>query len=57
METTKVVPANLASSLRSTIPRAIAKQLGLKAGSTLEWHMEVRDGEIVVYVKPTHSTA
>ena len=52
METTKVVPANMATSLRSTIPRAIAKQFGLKAGSVLEWHMTVKDNELVVYVRP-----
>ena len=50
--TTKLVPANTASSLRSTIPRAIVKRLDLKAGSKLEWHVVDKDNETVVYVKP-----
>lgn len=51
METTKVVPANMATSLRSTIPRSIVKQLGLAAKDHLRWDLDKVDGEWVVVVR------
>lgn len=43
MDTTKLVPANLSTSLRTTVPRSIVKQLGLEVGGSLDWEMD-KDG-------------
>lgn len=36
---TKVIRAGSANSLRTTVPRDIAKRLGLEAGSALSWNV------------------
>ena len=38
-------------SLRATVPEGIAVFLGLNAGDTLEWQMEITQGERVATVK------
>jgi hypothetical protein len=38
-------------SLRATIPEGIAVFLGLAAGATLEWTMEIIQGERIATVK------
>jgi hypothetical protein len=38
-------------SLRATIPEGIAVFLGLEAGDTLEWTMEIIQGERIATVK------
>jgi hypothetical protein len=38
-------------SLRATIPEGIAVFLGLTAGNTLEWKMEIIQGERIAAVK------
>jgi bifunctional DNA-binding transcriptional regulator/antitoxin component of YhaV-PrlF toxin-antitoxin module len=50
---TKVTRANAkVSSLRSTIPSGICRQFKLNEGDKLSWTMEVRDGELIIVVKP-----
>jgi antitoxin component of MazEF toxin-antitoxin module len=40
------------ASLRSTVPMSVVKQFGLKAGDKLDWHLEVKNNEIIIVVKP-----
>jgi bifunctional DNA-binding transcriptional regulator/antitoxin component of YhaV-PrlF toxin-antitoxin module len=40
------------ASLRSTVPMGIVKQFGLKAGDKLDWHLDVKNNEIIIVVKP-----
>lgn len=51
--TTKLTPANSTRTLRTTVPIALVRMLGLKEGSLLEWDMEIKDGKMVVLVRPT----
>ena len=39
-------------SLRATVPKGIVNFLKLNIGETLEWEMEIKDGERVAVVKP-----
>jgi hypothetical protein len=39
-------------SLRATVPKGIVSFLKLKTGETIEWEMEIKDGERVALVKP-----
>jgi antitoxin component of MazEF toxin-antitoxin module len=39
-------------SLRTTVPRSIVQQLNLTSGDSLDWQLEVRNGELVVAVRP-----
>ncbi len=39
-------------SLRATVPKGIVSFLKLKIGETLEWEMEIKDGERVAMVRP-----
>jgi hypothetical protein len=39
-------------SLRATVPSGIVSFLKLKIGETLEWEMEMKNGERVAIVKP-----
>lgn len=51
-EYSKLAPANLATSLRTTIPMSLVRHYGLKAGDRIQWDMETRDGQIVVVIRP-----
>jgi bifunctional DNA-binding transcriptional regulator/antitoxin component of YhaV-PrlF toxin-antitoxin module len=42
-------------SLRTTVPRSIVEQFELKSGDSLEWKMEVKDGELIIIVRPVKS--
>lgn len=50
--TTKLTPANSTHTLRTTVPIALVRMLSLKEGSLLEWDMEIKDGKMVVFVRP-----
>ena len=39
-------------SLRATVPKGIVNFLKLKIGETIEWEMEIKNGERVTIVKP-----
>lgn len=43
-------------SLRTTVPKAIVRQFGLKTGDKLAWRFEIIDGKICVVVEPIKST-
>ena len=50
-EVTKLQSANIAKSLRATIPMSIVKQLNLNEGDYLEWDMDKVNGRWIVVVK------
>ncbi|UCE36088.1 MAG: AbrB family transcriptional regulator [Thermoplasmata archaeon] len=55
-EGTKTVLALASSkspSLRSTIPRWIVEQFGLKAGDSLYWKLEAVGGSLKLVVEPS----
>jgi antitoxin component of MazEF toxin-antitoxin module len=53
VEVTKLTPATTKKeSLRTTVPRSIVKQFDLTSGDSLEWKMEVREGELIIVVYP-----
>jgi antitoxin component of MazEF toxin-antitoxin module len=39
-------------SLRTTVPRSIVQQFDLTSGDSLDWQLEVRDGELIIVVRP-----
>ncbi len=52
-EVTVLASANTGSkSLRSTVPRGVARQLNLKEGQRIRWRLEVVRGKIAVVVEP-----
>lgn len=51
VETTKLVYANATKSLRTTVPRGIAKQFELEAGSMISWKIVPKDGILVIEVR------
>jgi antitoxin component of MazEF toxin-antitoxin module len=55
--TTKLTPAvSKKESLRTTVPRSIVQQLNLTSGDSLDWQLEVRDGELIIVVRPYKSS-
>jgi hypothetical protein len=50
--TTLTVATTGKESLRTTVPMSIVKQFKLKAGDKLDWIFEVKNGELVLAVKP-----
>ena len=55
---TKLTPAtSKKESLRTTVPRSIVQQFDLTSGDSLDWKLEVRNGELIIVVSPVrHST-
>jgi bifunctional DNA-binding transcriptional regulator/antitoxin component of YhaV-PrlF toxin-antitoxin module len=52
-ETTKLTLAKTEStSLRTTVPMSIVRQFNLKTGDRLGWKIDIKNGELVVIVKP-----
>ena len=52
-ETTIITKAATTSeSLRTTIPMGIVRQFNLQTGDKIAWKMEVREGKLVIVVKP-----
>ncbi len=49
-ETKVTVARPNTNSLRTTIPEGVAKVIGLKAGDTLKWKIEVKEGRMIVLV-------
>lgn len=52
VKTTLTLATTGKESLRTTVPMSIIKQFKLKAGDKLDWNFEVKEGEIVLVVKP-----
>jgi bifunctional DNA-binding transcriptional regulator/antitoxin component of YhaV-PrlF toxin-antitoxin module len=52
-ETTKLTLAKTAStSLRTTVPMSIVRQFTLKTGDKLSWKIDIKNGELVIVVRP-----
>ena len=51
-ERTRLVSANATKSLRTTVPKGIARQFNLDAGSELVWQIVSKGGELVIEVRP-----
>lgn len=52
-QTTKLTPAtSKKESLRTTVPRSIVQQFDLTSGESLDWQLEVRNGELIIVVRP-----
>ncbi len=49
-KTVLVKAQSKSTSLRTTVPMSVVKQLGLKEGSHLVWKMEARRSRLVVCV-------
>jgi hypothetical protein len=39
-------------SLRTTMPMSMVKHFKLKAGDKLDWDFDIKDGKMVILVKP-----
>jgi antitoxin component of MazEF toxin-antitoxin module len=53
---TKLTPAtSKKESLRTTVPRSIVQQFDLTSGDSLEWKLEVREGELIIVVNPVRT--
>ena len=50
-ETTKLQAANVAKSLRATVPMSIVKQLELNEGDYLEWDMDKQNNTWIVIIR------
>ena len=46
VEYTKVVVVNGTESLRTTIPKGVTRQLGIRSDMALEWQITVKDSKI-----------
>jgi len=52
-EITKLTPAtSKKESLRTTVPRSIVKRFGLTSEDSLDWNLEVSEGELIIVVRP-----
>lgn len=52
-EITTLTPAKTKSnSLRTTVPMSIVRQFNLKPKDKLNWKFEVKDGDMIVVVRP-----
>lgn len=52
-ETTTVsIAATKSASLRTTIPMSVVKQFNLESGDKLDWIFDVKDGNMVIILRP-----
>jgi bifunctional DNA-binding transcriptional regulator/antitoxin component of YhaV-PrlF toxin-antitoxin module len=57
-EITKLTLAKTKSeSLRTTVPMSIVRQFTLKAGDRIGWKIDIKNGELVVVVRPIKSSS
>ena len=50
--TTLTKAASNTASLRTTVPASMVKQFNLRNGSKLDWSIDIKDGKMVVLVRP-----
>ena len=50
--TTLTKAASKTTSLRTTVPASIARQFNMKDGDKLEWMLDIKDGEMIIVVRP-----
>jgi hypothetical protein len=51
-QTTLTVATTGKESLRTTVLISIVKQFGLKAGGKLDWALDIKNGEMIIVVRP-----
>jgi len=52
--TTLTKAATNTTSLRTTVPASIVKQFNLSDGDKLDWSLDIKDGKMVVLVRPAN---
>lgn len=50
--TTLTLAAPKKASLRTTVPMAVVNQFKLADGDKLDWTFDVKDGEMIIIVRP-----
>jgi len=50
--TTLTKATSRGNSLRTTVPSGIVKQFNLREKDILDWNLEVKDGKLVLIVRP-----
>jgi hypothetical protein len=50
--TTLALAATKKTSLRTTVPMSVVKQFGLTAGDKLDWSFDVKEGAMIIIVRP-----
>lgn len=40
------------ASLRTTVPMSVVRQFDLKSGDRLDWSFDIKDGKMVIMVRP-----
>lgn len=50
--TTLTLATTKRESLRTTVPMSIVRQFNLKTGDKLDWVFDVKNGEMIIVVKP-----
>ena len=51
-QTTLSIATTGKESLRTTVPMSLIKRFKLGAGDKLDWEFDVKDGELVVIIRP-----
>lgn len=52
--TTLTLAATNRESLRTTVPMSVVKQFNLKKGDKLDWAFDIKEGEMVMVVRPAN---
>jgi bifunctional DNA-binding transcriptional regulator/antitoxin component of YhaV-PrlF toxin-antitoxin module len=53
--TTLTKAATNTTSLRTTVPASIVRQFNLKDKDKLDWILDIKNGEMIILVKPIES--
>lgn len=53
-KTTIAKASTIANSFRTTVPAGIMNQFNLNEGDKLDWSIEVKDGKLIIFIKPLH---
>ena len=54
--TTLTKAATRTTSLRTTVPETIVKQFNLSSGDKLDWTLDVKEGKMIIIVRPVTVT-
>ena len=54
--TTLTKAATRTTSLRTTVPASIVKQFNLNNGDKLDWTLDVKEGNMIIIVRPVTVT-
>jgi bifunctional DNA-binding transcriptional regulator/antitoxin component of YhaV-PrlF toxin-antitoxin module len=51
-KTTLTLAATGKESLRTTVPMSVVKQFNLKSGDKLDWAFDIKEGNIIIIIRP-----